>query len=128
MINSSNFTSADKPLWGLGALAAPTRPSGPGADVHGTAAGRPGPDGTGITRIRGFGALVTTGATAGWIMLSWLAALPGRLGDRLFAMNDNEAYWRGWQITKTHGGLGRRYRDPSFDLPPEHREPPAPGG
>ena len=54
-------------------------------------------------------------------MLSWLAALPGRLGDRLFAMNDNEAYWRDWQITRTHGGFGRRYRDPSFDLPPEYR-------
>ena len=30
-------------------------------------------------------------------------------------MNDTEAYWRGWQITKTHGGLGRRYRDLRFD-------------
>jgi len=38
-----------------------------------------------------------------------------RLGDRLFTMNDTEAYWRGWQITKTHGGLARRYRDPRFD-------------
>lgn len=38
-----------------------------------------------------------------------------RLGDRLFTMNDTEAYWRGWQITKSQGGLGRRYRDPLFD-------------
>ena len=30
-------------------------------------------------------------------------------------MNDTEAYWRDWQIIKTHGGLGRRYRDPQFD-------------
>ena len=30
-------------------------------------------------------------------------------------MTDTEAYWRGWQITKTHGGLARRYRDPRFD-------------
>ena len=118
MINTSNFTSTDKPWWPLGAPAAPTLPSGPGAPGHWAAAGRPGPDGTGS---RGLGALFTTGATAGQIMLSWLAALPGRLGDRLFAMNDNEAYWRDWQITKTHGGLGRRYRDPSFDLPPEYR-------
>ena len=29
-------------------------------------------------------------------------------------MNDAEAYWRDWQITRTHGGLGRRYRDPRF--------------
>jgi hypothetical protein len=48
-------------------------------------------------------------------LLSWLAALPRRLGDRLFAMNDAEAYWRSWQITRTHGGLGRRYRDGRFD-------------
>ncbi len=49
------------------------------------------------------------------VLLSWLAAIPRRLGDRLFAMNDNEAYWRGWQIIRIHGGLGRRYRDPRFD-------------
>ena len=123
MINTSNFTSTDKPWWPAEPTA-PTRPSGPGALGRGAAARRPGPDGTGITGVRGLGAL----ATAAWIMLSWLAVLPGRLGDWLFAMNDNEAYWRDWQITKTHGGLGRRYRDPSFDLPPEYREPPAPGG
>jgi hypothetical protein len=29
-------------------------------------------------------------------------------------MNDAEANWRSWQITRTHGGLGRRYRDPQF--------------
>ena len=66
---------------------------------------------------------LSAAATAGWIVLSWLAALPGRLGDRLFTMNDTEAYWRDWQIAKTHGGLGRRYRDPSFDLPADCREP-----
>ena len=43
------------------------------------------------------------------------AGIPRRLGDRLFAMNDTEAYWRGWQITRTHGGAVRRYRDPRFD-------------
>jgi DnaJ-class molecular chaperone len=30
-------------------------------------------------------------------------------------MNDTEAYWRGWQITRTRGGLARSYRDPRFD-------------
>jgi len=49
------------------------------------------------------------------VLLSWLAALPRRLGDRLFAMNDAEAYWHSWQITRTHGGLSRRYRDPRSD-------------
>ena len=53
-------------------------------------------------------------AIAGQVLLSWLGAFPHHLGDRLFAMNDAEAYWRSWQITKTHGGLGRRYRDPQF--------------
>ena len=49
------------------------------------------------------------------VALDWLAYLLRRWGDRWFAMNDTEAYWRGWQITKTHGGLGRRYRDLRFD-------------
>ena len=31
-------------------------------------------------------------------------------------MNDTEAYWRGWQITKTPGSFGRGYRDPQFGL------------
>jgi hypothetical protein len=116
--NVSNFTSINKPVWRLAAPAEPARPTGP-ADRAAT--GWPHRD---DTRTRGLGAL----ADAAWIMLSWLAALPGRLADRLFAMNDNEAYWRDWQITRTHGGFGRRYRDPSFDLPPEYREPPTPGG
>jgi hypothetical protein len=44
-----------------------------------------------------------------------LTRLPRRACDRLFAMSDAEAYWRGWQITRVHGGFGRRYRDPAFD-------------
>ena len=47
--------------------------------------------------------------------VDWLAYLLRRWGDRWFAMNDTEAYWRGWQITKTHAGLGRRYRDIRYD-------------
>jgi len=53
-------------------------------------------------------------AIGGQVLLGWLAAIPSRLGDRLLAMNDAEAYWRDWQIIRTHGGLGRRYRDPQF--------------
>jgi hypothetical protein len=45
----------------------------------------------------------------------WLAYFLRRWGDRRFAMNDTEAHWWGWQITKTLGGLGRRYRDVRFD-------------
>ena len=47
--------------------------------------------------------------------VDWLAYRLRRWGDRWFAMNDTEAYWRGWQITRTHAGLGRRYRDIRFD-------------
>jgi hypothetical protein len=45
----------------------------------------------------------------------WLAYFLRRWGDRRFAMIDTEASWWGWQITKTLGGLGRRYRDIRFD-------------
>jgi hypothetical protein len=49
------------------------------------------------------------------VLVDKLAAGPRRAADRLFAMNDAEACWRGWQIVKLHGGFGRRYRDPLFD-------------
>jgi hypothetical protein len=48
-------------------------------------------------------------------LASWLAGILRRTGDRMFAMNDEEAGWRGWQIQRRHAGLGRRYRDPMFD-------------
>jgi hypothetical protein len=44
-----------------------------------------------------------------------LTAMPRRAGDRLFAINDAEGSWRGWQTIRVNGGLGRRYRDPAFD-------------
>jgi hypothetical protein len=49
------------------------------------------------------------------LLLEYLVSLPQRLGNRLFAMNDAEAGWRGWQAINAYGGLGRRYRDPRFD-------------
>jgi hypothetical protein len=49
--------------------------------------------------------------------LGWVAYFLRRSGDRWFAMNDTEAYWRGWRITKTRGGLGRRYCDVRFGTP-----------
>jgi hypothetical protein len=57
--------------------------------------------------------------------VDWLAYRLRRWGDRWFAMNDTEAYWRGWQITKTHGGLGRRYRDIRFETDSVDPEEPA---
>ena len=47
--------------------------------------------------------------------VSWLAALAERAGTRLFARDDLIAIKNGWQITRRHAGLGRRYRDPRFD-------------
>ena len=55
--------------------------------------------------------------------LDWLAYFRPRLVDRRFAMNDAEAYWWGWQITKTRGGRGRRYRDRRFDTLGEVSQP-----
>jgi hypothetical protein len=52
------------------------------------------------------------GATASFV--TWLADLPRRFGNRLFAMNDAEAGWRGWEVTVLSRGLGRQYRDPRF--------------
>jgi hypothetical protein len=62
----------------------------------------------------------------GGVALSWLIGLPRRAGARLFARNDEEAGWHGWQVTETLGGLGRQYRDPRFDalrLDPTIRRP-----
>jgi hypothetical protein len=35
--------------------------------------------------------------------------------QRIFAVPDAHARQHGWQVTATHGGFGRRYRDPRFD-------------
>ena len=43
-----------------------------------------------------------------------LADVPRRMGTRLFLRDDEEALWRGWQITQSRSGLGRRYADPRF--------------
>ena len=114
MINISNFTSKNNPPWGPHESAEPTlstqptrpaRSPQPRAPAEATAAATP-------ASPAGFGPIL---AVVGRVLLSWLAAIPRRLGDRLFVMNDTEVYWRGWQITKAHGGLARRYRDPRFD-------------
>ena len=112
MINTSNLTSKNKPPWLLAELPGPARMSRPRAPSR-----TPRAD-TWTLRAR-FGRVLAGAVRAldigGQVLLSWLAAIPRRLGDRLFARNDAEAYWRNWQIIRTHGGLGRRYRDPHFD-------------
>ena len=109
MINITNFTWQDNPP-------GPARgPAGdPVAERAGKAARRSAARSAGPWRHLGGRVADITGLAAA-VLLSWLAYIPRRLGDHLFSRNDTEAYWRGWQITKVHGGLGRRYRDPRFD-------------
>ncbi len=55
-------------------------------------------------------------STAAGVAVVYLTVIPRRFGDRLFAMNDAEAYWPGLQIIRRHTGLTRRYRDPAFPV------------
>ena len=48
-------------------------------------------------------------------LVDWLSRLLRNFGDRLFADTDARARRHGWQVTRRHGGLSRRYRDPRFD-------------
>jgi len=104
--NVSNFTSKNNPRWRPAEPVGPARPPRPRTpDRAAGAAAQASP--VRLGRIL---------ASVGQVLLNWLAAIPRRLGDRLFVTNDAEAYWRDWQITKARGGLARRYRDPWFDM------------
>jgi hypothetical protein len=110
VINISNYVSKDNTPWlpvqpvrSAAATGAPARTAAPA--LTGAKGRSPGRRAGHIPDIIG---------TVLAVLLSWLAALPRRLGDALFAVNDAEAYWRDWQITRTHAGLGRRYLDPRF--------------
>jgi len=105
MINVSNSTSKNNPPWRPAELVSPAQPPLPRAPDRGA-------DATAQASPARLGRIL---ASVGLVLLNWLAAIPRRLGDRLFVTNDTEAYWRDWQIIKTHGGLARRYRDPQFD-------------
>ena len=121
MINGTNLFGKDNPRWPIGNAAEtikvpdPRIPHplelAPAWDLSTEQA-------TGIANI---GDLFRR--TAG-LMAAWLAGLPRRAGRRLFAMNDLEAGWRGWQVIELRGGLGRQYRDHRFDtLTPGGRPP-----
>jgi len=100
VINAGNVTSNSKLPWRS------VQP-GPAAAATGAPAGTASGRRSAGDRAAGIPAFLS-------VLLGWLAAILRRAGDRLFAMNDAEAGWRGWQTTRTHGGLGRRYRDPQF--------------
>jgi hypothetical protein len=112
VITASNLTSKNKPPWLLNEPSGPARMPPPGAP-SGADRADTWTFGARFRRVLARAARVV--AIAGQIPFGWLAAIPRRLGDRLFAMNDAEAYWHSWQVTRTHGGLGRRYRDQQFD-------------
>jgi hypothetical protein len=110
VINISNYAVKDNPRQGAG-LAGGARGPGESRDPRDSRAyGRPA--GRGKRRT---GQIWAAFALAAGVALDWLAYFVRRCGDRRFAANDTEAYWWGWQITKTHGGLGRSYRDIRFD-------------
>jgi hypothetical protein len=46
---------------------------------------------------------------------TWIWSSRAVLTQRIFAAPDAAARHRGWQVTSTHGGFGRSYRDPRFD-------------
>jgi hypothetical protein len=113
VINITNFTCQDKPPWPAEGPAKGSTKEPVEVPARGPA-GDPARGPAGPARRIG-GRVADIAGLAAAVLLSWLAYIPRRLGDRLFSWNDTEAYWRGWQITKVHGGLGRRCRDPRFD-------------
>jgi hypothetical protein len=43
------------------------------------------------------------------------ATRASRVTGRFFLLDDEEAHWRGWQVTHGRAGLARTYRDPRFE-------------
>jgi hypothetical protein len=122
MTYRSNPPGKDNPRWAIGNAAETTKVPVVASPLLTSVVAtwdRPG-DGDGPVSVGG------RARALGGIALSWLIGLPRRAGARLFARNDEEAGWHGWQVTETWGGLGRQYRDPRFDalrLDPTIRRP-----
>jgi hypothetical protein len=111
VVNGTNMLGKDNPRWPTGnateqikALDAGSAQAPRGSTVPGTGVSdRP------VTAVPD----VPRAAAAA---VAWLIGLPRRAGRRLFAMNDAEARWRGWQVVELTGGLARQYRDARFDM------------
>jgi hypothetical protein len=69
---------------------------------------------TGIAAATSITRVTCIAALACWLK-DVLKDTSRRAGERLFMSADEEAHWRGWQITQLWGGLGRVYRDSRFD-------------
>ena len=133
-INVSNFTSKNNPRWRPPEPVGPARPSRPRAPDPAAGAGAQASPARVSRILASVGRILASVgrilasvgrimasvgrilASVGPVLRDGLAAIPRRLGDRLFVANDTEAYWRDWRITKKRGGLARRYRDPWFDM------------
>jgi hypothetical protein len=110
VINGTNVPEEDNLRWLVGnateAISVPDAglaPIPPGPAVPGTGV----PD-CPVTTVPD---VLRIAAAAG---VAWLLGLPRRAGRYLFAMNDAEAHWRGWQVIELTGGLARQYRDERF--------------
>ena len=110
MINGTSVLGKGNPRWPISNVAETKKVPGVGPPMSGSLA-VPG------AAIQERSAVGVTAAlrSADAVVVAWLTDLPRRLGNRLFAMNDAEAGWRGWAATVTAGGLGRQYRDPRFN-------------
>ena len=106
VFNISNFTCEDNPLAGSARRDTWTAASTTGAANTGAST-------TGASTTGAANTGAPTG-TAGTIR-RLLTNVSRQLGDRLFAMNDAEASWRGWYVRKERAGLSRTYRHPMFD-------------
>jgi hypothetical protein len=112
MINGTNLIGKHNPRWPIGNATETTKvPDAILAVPRGPA---PTPEGPAVYEIRARDRLATAVGNALGIAVAWLRGLPRRAGRRLFAMNDAEAGWRGWQVTELTCGLGRQYRDLRF--------------
>jgi hypothetical protein len=117
VINGTNLFQKDNPRWTIGNATETIKV--PDAGLPPPREPAPVPPGPAVSRtwVSNHPAAAVWDAlrTAAGIALAWLAGLPRRAGNRLFAMNDAEAGWRGWQVTELAGGLARQYRDARFD-------------
>ena len=117
MVNGTNVFGKDNPRWPIGNATETIKVPDVGLPTpRGPASVPPGPvkPRTWLSD-RPVAAIGEAFRTTAGIVAAWLIGLPRRAGNRLFAMNDAEAGWRGWQVTELAGGLARQYRDARFD-------------
>jgi hypothetical protein len=124
VIHSTPMLTKDNPGWAIANV--PETPKVPGLGMlapYGTTQRGQRPAATRVIRVADAGDAIRR---AVGIVAAWLAGLPRRAGRYLFAMNDMEAGWRGWQVIELSGGLRRQYRDLRFLSDTAAERPPVP--